>query len=78
MNKLNLKTINRLINNENKLASIELKVIKEFVQITYSCLEEAVHAGLTQRALNPLKFLKTKKACCNAGKRKYFNTIYLM
>lgn len=54
------------------LTSIELKVIEQFVQITYSCLKEAVHAGLKQRALGPHQFLEiNKKICYNSEKRTY-------
>lgn len=59
-----VRTISRLINNVTEsffFTSIELKVIKQFVQITYSCLEEAVHAGLKQRALYPPLIPKRKK-----------------
>lgn len=48
--------------------SIELKVIQQFVQITYSCLEEAVHAGLKQRALCPPPPMSTRQTNITVNK----------
>ena len=65
------------------LTRIELKVIEQFVQITNSCLEEAVHAGQRQRALCPSNTCKVTKSFdvrLNKGKLflKWFHLYQLL